>query len=45
MKKRDCVFCYFTEKDVVIHEYKLCYSIISKSPINKYHVLIIPKEH
>ena len=45
MKRKDCVFCYFTEKDVVIHEYKLCYSIISKSPINKYHVLIIPKEH
>ena len=45
MRKEDCVFCDFKDKEVIIHEDELSYSIISKQPVNKYHVLVIPKEH
>ncbi|SRR3989344_1457040 len=45
MKKKDCVFCNFKDKEVLFYEDRLCYAVISKNPINKYHVLIIPKEH
>lgn len=43
--KKDCVFCNFKVKDILVYEDKLCYSIISKDPINKYHILVIPKVH
>lgn len=45
MKKQTCVFCNFKDRAVVIHSDSFCYSIISKQPINKYHILIIPKKH
>ena len=45
MKKKDCVFCNFKDKKVVIYNDKFCYAVISKDPINKHHVLVIPKEH
>ena len=45
MKKKDCVFCNFKDKEVILFEDSLCYAIISKNPINKHHVLVIPKEH
>ena len=45
MKKQDCVFCDFEDKEVLVYEDKLCYAIISKSPINKYHVMILPRQH
>lgn len=45
MKKEDCVFCNFRDREVLIYEDELCYAIISKSPINKHHVMIIPNQH
>ena len=45
MNKSDCVFCNFKDKEVLLHEDNLCYAIISKNPINKHHVLVIPKKH
>ena len=45
MKKEGCGFCEYTEKEVIIYDDELCYAVISKEPINKYHVLVIPKEH
>ena len=45
MKKKHCIFCNFKDKETIIHEDKLCFAIISKNPINKYHVLVIPKNH
>jgi len=40
-----CVFCDFKDKEVLIYNDSLCYAIISINPINKYHVLVIPKKH
>lgn len=45
MKSNTCVFCDFKDRKVLIYEDKLCYAIISTSPINKYHVMVIPKRH
>jgi len=45
MKKTDCAFCNFKDKEVIVYNDKLCYAIISKCPINKHHVLVIPKKH
>lgn len=40
-----CVFCEFTDAAVVVHEDDLCYAVISAKPINRYHVLVIPRAH
>jgi len=45
MKKANCAFCSYKDKEVIILNDNLCYAIVSKSPINKHHVLVIPKEH
>jgi histidine triad (HIT) family protein len=45
MVKSECVFCNFKDKEVFIYQDKSCYAIISKSPINRYHVLVIPRKH
>ena len=43
--KKDCVFCNFKDMEVLLYEDSLCYAVISKNPINKHHVLVIPKKH
>lgn len=45
MSKKDCIFCSYNNKRVILYEDSLCYAVISKEPINKYHVLVIPNEH
>ena len=45
MKKRGCTFCDFNDKKVIIYEDNTVFAVISKRPINKYHVLIIPTQH
>ena len=45
MSKKGCVFCNFKDKEVLLYEDTLCYAIISKNPINKHHVLVIPRKH
>ncbi len=45
MKEKNCVFCDFKDKEVLIYDDRSCYAIISKSPINKYHVMVIPHQH
>ena len=42
---KNCIFCNFPDKETLIYQDKLCYAIISKDPINKHHVLVIPKKH
>lgn len=42
---QDCIFCKFKDKSVVIYKDDTCYAIVSLNPINKYHILIIPKKH
>lgn len=41
----NCIFCNFADKNVVIYEDRLCYAVISLNPINRYHVLVIPRAH
>ena len=41
----DCPFCNFNDPSQVICEDDRCFAVISKNPINKYHVLVIPKTH
>lgn len=45
MNKKDCVFCNFKDTEVQLYQDSVCYAVISKNPINKYHVLVIPLEH
>jgi histidine triad (HIT) family protein len=40
-----CVFCNFADKGVVVYEDEKCFAAISLNPINKYHVMVIPREH
>lgn len=41
----NCVFCNFEDKKVIVYEDGICFAVISRNPINKYHVILIPKEH
>ena len=45
MKKSSCAFCGYKDRGVIVYDDNLCYAVISKSPINKHHVLVIPKRH
>lgn len=45
MRKAHCVFCGYKDREVIIYNDKFCYAVISKSPINKHHVLVIPNKH
>lgn len=41
-----CIFCdLYREKKNIIHENELFFSIYDNYPVNKGHVLIIPKRH
>jgi len=40
-----CPFCNFNDKNVLIYKDQYCFAIISSSPINKYHALVIPRHH
>lgn len=40
-----CVFCNFKDQGVVVFEDEKCFAAISLNPINKYHVMVIPREH
>ena len=41
----DCVFCNFQDKGVIVYEDEKCFCAVSLNPINKYHLMVIPKEH
>ena len=40
-----CQFCDFKDKQVIVYQDKVCFAIISKNPINKHHVMVIPRKH
>ncbi|MEK6981562.1 MAG: HIT family protein [Candidatus Micrarchaeota archaeon] len=44
-KQKTCVFCKYKDEEAIIYHDNICYAVISQSPINKYHVLVIPKKH
>ncbi len=44
----DCIFCEIISNNIPsskIHEDQICIAILDIQPVNKGHVLIIPKEH
>src|SRR3989344_8646641 len=45
MRDPKCIFCNFTDKSVIVFEDSECFGLISKAPLNKYHVILIPLEH
>ncbi len=40
-----CPFCDFAEEAVVVHSDGRCYAVVSRDPINRHHLLVIPREH
>ncbi len=40
-----CPFCEFEDQRAVIYVDEFCFAAISRKPINKYHVMVIPKVH
>lgn len=45
MNKKPCSFCDFKDKSVMVHDDNVCFAIVGENPINRYHVLVIPKDH
>ena len=43
MNSKDCPFCE-TDQEIILDS-ELCFSIYDKYPVNKGHILIIPKRH
>ena len=41
----NCPFCNFSDREVLFYEDEIAFAIISLRPINKHHVLIIPRKH
>jgi histidine triad (HIT) family protein len=41
----ECPFCNFNDREVVVHEDDRCFAIVSQQPINRYHLLVIPRQH
>ena len=40
-----CVFCKFADKNVIVYEDEVCFAAVSLNPINRYHVMVIPRNH
>ena len=40
-----CPFCGFTEEDVVVYGDERCFAAVSRDPINRHHLMVIPREH
>jgi histidine triad (HIT) family protein len=40
-----CPFCGFSDREVVVSEDSIAFAAIDLRPINRYHVLVIPKTH
>ena len=45
MVKPGCPFCNFSDREVIIHEDEFTFAVISLRPINKHHVMVIPRKH
>ncbi|HEX8298587.1 MAG TPA: HIT family protein [Rubricoccaceae bacterium] len=45
MRKADCPFCDFDEPDVTVYRDDLVLAIVSRAPINRHHVMVLPREH
>jgi len=40
-----CPFCGFSEFDVVAYTDERCYVAVSRDPVNRHHLMVIPREH
>ena len=45
MLKVDCPFCNFDEPEVTVYADDLVLAILSRAPINRHHVMVLPREH
>lgn len=45
MPKADCPFCGFDEPGVTVYDDDLVLAILSRAPINRHHVMVLPREH
>ena len=45
MTKPNCPFCNFLDREVLIYEDELAFAVISLRPINRHHVMVIPRKH
>lgn len=43
--QKNCPFCNFKDKKAIIYKDTACFAVISKNPINKFHVLVFPRRH
>ena len=41
----DCPFCDFSDREVLVYEDELVFAAISLRPINRHHVMVIPRKH
>ncbi len=42
---RECPFCDVSRMEALVYNDDTCYAAISRRPINKYHILVIPRQH
>ena len=41
----ECPFCDVSRMEALVYNDDTCYAVISRRPINKYHILVIPRQH
>ena len=41
----DCPFCSFDDPAVTVYRDASIQALISRAPINRYHVLVVPRPH
>ena len=42
---QNCAFCDYQDTSVIVYQDDLCYAVVSTRPINRYQLLVIPREH
>ncbi|HEX8385303.1 MAG TPA: methyltransferase domain-containing protein [Rubricoccaceae bacterium] len=45
MSQAECPFCGFDDPDVTVYADRLVLAIVSRSPINRHHVMVLPRAH
>ena len=45
MEHSECPFCKFDEPNVTVYADDLVLAILSRAPVNRYHVMVLPRVH
>ena len=43
--QKKCVFCGFQDREMIVYEDEQVFAVISKEPINPYHMMVFPQSH